>query len=800
SDLNDCYLPAWEVAARNESGPWGPVLGCDLASQQASCARECTARDLLPATQYEFRVRVVCYNVEANSTWSSPVVARTKPVPAPRPTMAVAEEGVTEVHVIWSRSTTGSCPASIDDEDGHLMWTVEARLVHDDTEAAGPWFTPIGCYSYRDLSCVATGLECDSLYEFRVRELCKDSEADSPWSARLEPARTQRGGSCVVRALPPSRVHATAINTTSIGITWQAALQTRSPDCTSLGYSIQMRSSNADAPWTPMGCGRDLLNVSTAASCVAVGLLSNTYYSFRAAYVCLEATVSSSYTDWTDPPTMTLPVPAERPINVTAATLSPGSLLVTWARQRLEDCNLSEWLVEGKVYPSDEVAWVRPSGCMNLLQSCVRSCLATDLGSNQGYIFRVRALCHDTKADSEFSEPSRNSTVVQVRTIDSTGSYTTRRARIKPAHTLPIRASTPLAVTASLVANFTDSRVRVAWLPTEANDCEFLAWSVTTRSDANPQPYEITRSTDPFASDVTVDSLACATSYSFSVARLCSLLEADSEASAYSSPVATTLGPECISKASAPVLVEAGPPTTEELVLLWDGGPRQCNSSFSTWLVALQTSSSSPLSIVPCAFPGDVIMRSSTSCILKDLLPDTSYRFRVREVCEDASESSPWSAPSDWVRTLPNLKTIWRLSLKQGGAIVTPLSSEVSAAELYTDHYCQELVGSIVVASSDPRDTAEYSFQQQYVEVRCIKLSLRDWPSVDSHFNAATDVDASLEYWDPTAGTGRLGAWSVAYLFRGIRSHGVFREGVLEGPTPPWTAPLGLPYFNTSAT
>ncbi|KAF4747229.1 hypothetical protein FOZ62_021950, partial [Perkinsus olseni] len=116
----------------------------------------------------------------------------------------------------------------------------------------------------------------------------------------------------------------------------------------------------------------------------------------------------------------------------------------------------------------------------------------------------------------------------------------------------------------------------------------------------------------------------------------------------------------------------------------------------------------------------------------------------------------------------------------QGGAIVTPLSSEVSAAELYTDHHCQQL--------------------QQYVEVRCIKLALRDWPSANFHFDAATDVDASLEYWDPTAGTGRLGAWSVAYLFRGIRSHGVFREGVLEGPTPPWAAPLGLPHFNTSAT
>ncbi|KAF4708203.1 hypothetical protein FOZ62_017602, partial [Perkinsus olseni] len=157
SDLNDCYSPAWEVAARNESGPWGPVLGCDLTSQQSTCARECTAKELLPATQYEFRVRVVCYNVQANSTWSSAVVAWTKPVPAPRPTMTVAEEGVTEVHVVWSRSTTGGCPASIDDEGGQLMWAVEARLVHDDTEAAGPWFTPSGCYSYRDLSCVATG-------------------------------------------------------------------------------------------------------------------------------------------------------------------------------------------------------------------------------------------------------------------------------------------------------------------------------------------------------------------------------------------------------------------------------------------------------------------------------------------------------------------------------------------------------------------------------------------------------------------------------------------------------------------
>lgn len=176
SELNDCYTPAWEVGIRNESGPWEPAVGCDLVDQESTCARGCTARELKPATQYEFRVRTLCFNTEANSTWSVTVAARTRPIAAPRPSLRVEQEGVTEVgtgagrlltdspslpthiisckvHITWSRSTTGSCPSSINGEDGHLVWAVEARLVHDNTEAAGPWFIPSGCYSSSNLSC-----------------------------------------------------------------------------------------------------------------------------------------------------------------------------------------------------------------------------------------------------------------------------------------------------------------------------------------------------------------------------------------------------------------------------------------------------------------------------------------------------------------------------------------------------------------------------------------------------------------------------------------------------------------------
>ncbi|EER01121.1 hypothetical protein Pmar_PMAR025490, partial [Perkinsus marinus ATCC 50983] len=106
-----------------------------------------------------------------------------------------------------------------------------------------------------------------------------------------------------------------------------------------------------------------------------------------------------------------------------------------------------------------------------------------------------------------------------------------------------------------------------------------------------------------------------------------------------------------------------------------------------------------------------------------------------------------------------------------------------------------------MIEPSDTADLVEYSFGQLYAEVQCIRIALRAWTEADTRYDKASDVDASLEYWDPSAEhSDQPGAWVVAYLFRGVRSHSIFRNGVLQSPIPPWTAPLGLPYFNSTVT
>ncbi|KAF4658837.1 hypothetical protein FOL47_007803, partial [Perkinsus chesapeaki] len=797
-NLRDCEFLSWSVEVSrpdNESDGWRPAIGCNRTTLLSPCERHCTVSGLIPAMRYQLRARVLCVNASASSPWSIPIIVSTKPVIASTPILEVKDVSFTEVELSWSIPLPSvSCPSL----GGDGSWEIQARVTDTARNHSGPWFFPPGCLQ-SDISCTATSLECGTPYEFRARQLCSDPEATSPWSSVVGPVQTLEGERCRVLTPPPNRVRAKAISPSVIEITWEQA-PASDVACALIGFTVQLTSSIDSGLTTVAGC--DLVSFIGPGnySCLAEGLRSNTNYLFRVASICKDSSIYNPYSNWTDPPTTTPPIPAAPPSNISVvADGSNDSLIISWQQPALGDCHLIQWIVEASPYSLGNVlSYNTPSGCADLGDTSLRYCRATDLRSNQGYVFRLKVACTDAAAGSVFSEPTWGHTMVHARILNSAGNYEIQPVRLEPAHTLPFRSDTPLVVTATLLPNSTDQRVVVGWEPKRPNDCQFLAWSITIQSISSEYGEEVVRLTDSSASEVVLSSLECGSQYTFSVSRLCTVVEADSQVSAPSVSIATSNSSRCISRASPPYSVTAGNTTVSEVRVSWQPGLRGCRSSFLAWELSVERDNFSDFHNTTC----EPLMDSSglsASCSVPKLLSNTLYRFRVRKVCRIDEETSPWSAPSPWVRTLPALKTRWRVVLYSQNDTVFSAGRELQSVELYSDHYCDQLVAAVNVDLSGLGNVIEASFGQQRTVVNCMRLSLHNWPNTEEEHVLNSVLDATLQYWDPTSGVGAQGNWTEAYRFYAVRSHAVYREGFLEGPSKPWTAPLALPYFNVSS-
>lgn len=200
--LNDCgegawttTFTAWEVAYQPLDGAWATATG-ECAELTCSDLTQCTITGLTANTFYLLRVKATCSDAAANSPWSDTshgLHHSTAPTAAGAPTNLLMDAAsTTGIWFSWSAGSSGDC--------------VFSRFVVELRHFTGIWLeSPTGCEDLDDPSteeCRIENLVCGKNYQLRVKTVCEDTLANSPWSTVLY-AGTLTTGCTVTTASQP---------------------------------------------------------------------------------------------------------------------------------------------------------------------------------------------------------------------------------------------------------------------------------------------------------------------------------------------------------------------------------------------------------------------------------------------------------------------------------------------------------------------------------------------------------------------------------------------------------------------
>ena len=343
------------VAYRTGGGAWSSPSTVNPNVERA------TVRNLVPSTQYEFRVSATSDNGDSHGS----IVSLTMPPAAPT-NLVATEASATSVTLTWADNSS--------DETGFL---IEYRIYR----SADLWSTYGTEAAANATTITVSGLVAGTGYEFRV--LAKSAAGPHTPS---DPAVTEPLGG----AAAPTNVTATATGSTSATVTWTDNANDET------GFLIEWRIGND--LWTPAAAA------APDETSVHVGhLFGSRMYDFRVAATNAEGP------GWSAPATLTLPPPA--PTELAAAMASMTSATLTWTDNSADETGfVIEYLaantlaaaasaVDAPSAPSEAGLAGVSAGQTSTTWTTFGTVAAADaetivvtgLASNTPYAFRVRA-------------------------------------------------------------------------------------------------------------------------------------------------------------------------------------------------------------------------------------------------------------------------------------------------------------------------------------------------------------------------------------------------------------------------
>ena len=616
--FRDCSFQYFLVEASTLNAPtkWFSPIGCSGLTEP--CSTNCIATSLTSNTAHRFRVSIRCATSAAEPTVLFPsTYSYTLPTPANHPIGPLLSNPTSSsLDVVWTAGST----TEVECEFSH--WQVVLL-----TSAGSEIYGPSGCrqiFNRTLTSCTITNVHCDSSYSFKVREICVDSAANSPFSDASSTLSTLASeGNCVDPAVPPTNLVAkAATDPSSLGLSWTASPLN---DCFFFKYSVYLLQEGFDVDNVVETCTDKLFLLPAETSCTATNLLSNTRYRFYVDVICSTIDTNSESSLWSSY-SRTAVIAASIPTGVHGIGLSdPNSLSVMWGAPDLGDCSFLRWEVKG-LWKANNSEF-DPVGCVQLTDVCDTQCIATNtprvsgnLG-NETFQFKVRVLCNNPMSNSPFSEWSPD---ILTKSIPAT---------------LP----KSLNVTSSA-----KDILRLNWAPGDPKGCTFASWEVQVQPSVggtwtSPVGCDNLMTRTQTACNAT--QLNCGTEYQVRVRETCDSSTANSPfTEAFST--ATQGGASCIVKAPSPASISAAATGQNSVDLAWNSvnvDGTACN--FSSWLVEGQTSASGIFIPTGCKSLNSM---SLTECSVVNLNSATSYEFRLTTICNNSaanSEASSWSSP-----------------------------------------------------------------------------------------------------------------------------------------------------------
>ena len=129
--------------------------------------------------------------------------------------------------------------------------------------------------------CTVVGLSCNTEFQFRVRETCMDSAADSVWEVGSA-VRTPKGETCFTPATAPTWLHMKNVTASTIAVEWGRGV---SNDCVFASWEVE-RQDGISLVYVPASGTCAGLTVRDETVCEDAGLRSNTQYRYRVREIC----------------------------------------------------------------------------------------------------------------------------------------------------------------------------------------------------------------------------------------------------------------------------------------------------------------------------------------------------------------------------------------------------------------------------------------------------------------------------------------------------------------------------------
>lgn len=513
----------------------------------------------------------------------------------------------TSLAISWTDGGLNDCGGLVP----FVRWRVQLR------EVLGQWVDAQGCLFATNLcttDCEAIGLQSNTAYEARVSAECGRSEVSSPPSAVSSPGRTRPRA-----AGPPTNLQTVLQGTTTMAIRWEASPDIG--DCIFQNWLVERRGPSGTWKTNPDGCD-NLLN-GEELQCTLVGLVCDTNYEFRVAYVCTDAFANSPMSSPTTGRTSddgSCLIPAGSPTQLTGIALSPSTIVFSWLPGTSNDCTFQSWQVRiSRFYQGSSSGWMSNIGCENLLSREPPSCTAVSLVRGT-YTFYVAEQCTDPQANSELSE-------------------------VSPPVTPPLTAAeapTEVRAQAARADGFL-----IQWQPGALNDCTFGSFEVEIQlmgESTWSTPTGCDSLVDVCTAQCEVSGALSNSNYIAQVRVTCQEEDASSRFSEPSAPILTLPLP-----APKPMGLTASSPTLNAVDLSWTAPEPSPDCIFLSWEVGVLVETQSQWSTP--AGCDTLLLRSASQCTAQGLSCDTAYTARVREVCTLGAATSPYAISASF-RTL----------------------------------------------------------------------------------------------------------------------------------------------------
>ncbi|CAK9106848.1 unnamed protein product [Durusdinium trenchii] len=411
--LEDCIFTRTKVEVSSAVEDWFEPEGCRYISDPTSSS--CSARGLQSSTAYIARVLVLCDECtntpssqrvacqpedaetdvcrvaeggtaacfkklsafRASSCWSASsgpltTLPRKQAVPTGGVVTVPSDSGV-RVSFSWIPGVGSASNSGLPPDCNSQNFQLEIKA-----QSESDWGSPEGCQDLAsDRSCTALNLQCDTLYDARIRAACVPAAASSDWMA-FPSFRTAYAGICLRPASPPQLLRATQTSTVSLEVSFSAG---SAGDCVFQGFELQMRQESVET-WTALPLTSGSLQVRSGPSCLVQELSEGTGYYFRARELCSNGAPLASGWGNTEEALRTTSVPVvQQP-----SFIDPQGFLVgQYAPQRLmlffdTDLALGDSSVALSICPSLPGTVADPGACNCVsVADCASKCVTRDV-------------------------------------------------------------------------------------------------------------------------------------------------------------------------------------------------------------------------------------------------------------------------------------------------------------------------------------------------------------------------------------------------------------------------------------